>query len=94
MNVKRSVVAIAVCLCGVGLLLATYKASASTTPNRTLNPRWTADGEPPPPPKPPYPHLGLAHLGDEPTAWLTADGEPPPPPKPVPLPIPPRGASV
>jgi hypothetical protein len=54
MNVKRSVVAIAVCLCGAGLLLATYKASTSTTPNGTLNPRWTADGEPPPPPKPPY----------------------------------------
>jgi len=31
-----------------------------------VNPRMTADGQPPPPPVP----------------WLTADGQPPPPPKP------------
>jgi hypothetical protein len=68
MNVKRSVVAVAACVCGVVLLIATYGVGAST-PNRKLNPQLTADGGAPMPPWPPK-------------VQLMADGGAPMPPWP------------
>src|SRR5690348_16027090 len=88
MNVQRSVVAVAACLCVGALSLVTYRACASSVTWRA-NPRWAADGGAPTPPWPPKTQL-VADGGAPTPPWpklpaartLVADGGAPTPPWP------------
>jgi hypothetical protein len=88
MNVKRSVVVVAACLCVAALSLVTYRAGASSV-NWKVNSQWKADGGAPTPPWPPK--MQLVADGGAPTPpWpklpskltLVADGGAPTPPWP------------
>jgi hypothetical protein len=87
MNVKRSVLVVAACLCVAALSFVTHRASASSV-NRKMNLPWMADGGAPTPPWPPKIQL-IADGGAPTPPWppktqFVADGGAPTPPWPKP----------